>query len=220
VSRIERGHLSSTSLAVLETLAAEVEARLVVRLEWNGEGLARLLDQGHARAVEQVVRTLRELGWENATEVTFAIAGERGSIDVLAFHRETGTLLVIEVKTVIPDLQATQSALDRKTRLAARIARDLHWSATTVGRILAVVESSTARRRVEMHAATFATHLPHRGRDVWRFLRAPGPWSDGPLRALWFLSSSTGETPRHRISPRRCPPALDARTRISDRSAT
>ena len=46
----------------------------------------------------------QEAGWDVATEVSFNVRGERGSIDILAFHQATGSLLVIEIKSVVPDL--------------------------------------------------------------------------------------------------------------------
>ena len=61
-------------------------------------------------------------GWRQRPRSLFNIAGERGSIDVLAFHRATGALLVIEVKSVVPDLQATLHGLDRKSRVAPDVA--------------------------------------------------------------------------------------------------
>jgi hypothetical protein len=69
-------------VAVAEALGATVE--FVIR--WDGEGLDRLLDEGHATLVDRVVAWLRAHGWEVAVEVSFARAGERGSIDILAWH--------------------------------------------------------------------------------------------------------------------------------------
>jgi transcriptional regulator with XRE-family HTH domain len=46
------------------------------------------------RTLRRVAVALGE-GWQAFPEVTFAIAGERGSIDVLAFHPATGALLVV-----------------------------------------------------------------------------------------------------------------------------
>ena len=66
-----------------------------------------------------VVRRLRALGWDVAVEVSFSRFGERGSIDVLAFHPARRALLVTEVKSVTPDMQAMLAGLDRKARLGA-----------------------------------------------------------------------------------------------------
>jgi hypothetical protein len=83
-------------------------------------------------------------GWEVAVEVSFSIWGERGSIDVLAFHQDTGTLLVVEVKSVVRDSQAAILGLDRKARLAPRIATDRGWPATVAAKLLVV----SGRRRL------------------------------------------------------------------------
>jgi hypothetical protein len=98
------------------------------RVRWRGEELDRL-DAMHASIVERLVEILTSLGWECAVEVTFWIRREQGSADVLAWHPPTGRLLVVETKSVVPDLQTMLSSLDRKVRLgpaiaAQRLARD------------------------------------------------------------------------------------------------
>ncbi|MEW5990613.1 MAG: MmcB family DNA repair protein [Chloroflexota bacterium] len=173
-----------------------------MRVDWQGEALDRLLDADHATLVERVVRELQGAGWRCLVEVTFAIGRERGSVDVLALHEATGTLLVIEVKSVIPDIQATLATLDRKVRLGPAIARDRGWRCERVATILVVAEGRTHRRRVQAVGATFATHLPARTSEVRRFLARPS----GTIRGLWFLSISTQATGRHRVGRSRTPP--------------
>ena len=104
---------------VLDRVAQAAGASLELVLRWKGEGLDRLLDEQHARLVELVVLRLRALGWDVAVEVSFARAGERGSIDVLAFHPVHRALAIIEVKSVTPDMQAMLGGIDRKGRLAS-----------------------------------------------------------------------------------------------------
>jgi hypothetical protein len=55
--------------------------------------------------------------------VTFNHYGERGSIDILAWHPGERMLVVAEVKTVIVDAQELLAGIDRKTRVAAMLAR-------------------------------------------------------------------------------------------------
>ena len=136
VSRIERGQILNMTLGDLDRAAAALGASLNVSIRWRGKLLDRLMDEGHARLVELVVGMLRATGWEVAVEVSYSIWGERGSIDVLAFHRLAGIVLVIEVKSVVPDSQAMLPALDRKTRLAAQIAKDRGWECRHVARML------------------------------------------------------------------------------------
>ncbi|MEO5919286.1 MAG: hypothetical protein ABIQ17_06970, partial [Candidatus Limnocylindrales bacterium] len=159
----------------LERVAAALGARVSVRLEFNGDALDRLLDADHARLTERLIGVLRGNGWECSSEVTFAVYGERGSVDVLARHPPTGIILVIEVKTVVPDLQATLSTLDRKVRLSAGIAGRLGWNATVTGRLLVIADTRTSRRRVAGYAETLGAVLPDRSASVRKYLRAPDP---------------------------------------------
>ncbi len=187
VARAELGRVGGLSVSALKTLADALGAQVDVRLRWQGEGLDRLLDREHAALVEQFVRRLRQHQWEVAPEASFSIFGERGSVDVLAAHRPTGALLVVEVKSVIPDVQTMLVALDRKTRLAPAIAKDRGWPSTTVSKLLIVREARTARRRLAQHDATFRLVLPIRGRSIEAWLRRPR----GVLAGLLFLSPTS-----------------------------
>ena len=131
ISRIERGRADRVTVRTLIRVVAALDARIDVRLFWHGEALDRLTDARHADLVERTIAMLIAEAWVATAEVTFDIRGQRGSIDVLAFHPGTAALLVIEVKSVVPDMQAMLSARDRKTRLASEIARMRGWSATT-----------------------------------------------------------------------------------------
>ena len=197
VARIEVGDSDAIPVGKLEKVASAVGARTDLRLSWNGEALDRLLDSAHAALVESTAAKLRALGWEVAAEVTFWIRGERGSVDLLAWHSTLRVVLVIEVKSVVPDIQAMLVSLDRKARLAFEIARRRGWSPVAAGRLLVIGESRTARRRVEKHAATFAAEFPHRGAALRSWLRAPNVAE--PLRGLWFLSGAHAVSTRHRV---------------------
>ena len=198
ISRIELGRADELTLAALDAVARALGARLHVTMTWNGEGLDRLLDADHAAIVDIVAATLRALGWDVAVEVSFSIRGERGSIDVLAFHPATGVVLVIEVKSVIPDIQAMIFALDRKTRLALEVARERGWIGRAVGRVLVVGDGRTTRRRVAQHAGIFDAAFPARTVAVTRWLRSPD--ASTPFSGLWFLANDRGASARQRVS--------------------
>src|SRR6476661_5936718 len=197
VARIERGGAGRARLNTLERVIAALDARLVLRVDWHGEAARRLLDADHAAIVEQVVEILRAFGWEALPEATFAIGGERGSIDILAWHAPTRTGLVIEVKSVVPDVQGMLSAFDRKIRNAPAIARARGWQASRMAYVLVIGEDRTARRRVATHATTFATRFPHGAVEARRFIARPDP--EETLRGIWFLSPRTQATTRHRV---------------------
>ena len=179
----ESGNARGLRVGTLFDAADGLGASVDLRLRWSGENLDRLLDAAHSALVEDLLTLLRGEGWEVAVEVSFSIYGERGSIDVLAFHGGTATLLVCEVKSVVPDAQALFSGLDRKVRLAPRVARDRGWAAESVAALVVVGDSGTARRRVANLETSFATAFPLRGWAVRRWLASP----TGAVRALMFL---------------------------------
>jgi transcriptional regulator with XRE-family HTH domain len=195
IARIEQGQANRVTVATLERILAALEARLVCRIDWRGEQLDRLLDHSHAEVVDWLVRWLRKAGWECATEVSFNVYGERGSIDILAFHPLARVVLVVEVKSSIGDVQATLMVLDRKSRLAVRLARERGWEAQSAARLLAVRRSSTARRRVMEFEAIFANAFPVRGRAVRRWLQRP---AGRGISGLWFVSPESHLVPRSR----------------------
>jgi transcriptional regulator with XRE-family HTH domain len=197
VSRVELGRAGEVSLAAIETIARALSARVELAVSWNGEGLDRLLDADHAALVNRVAGGLRALEWDVAVEVSFNIRGERGSIDILAFHAGTGVVLVIEVKSVVPDLQAMVFTLDRKARLALEIAANRGWDARAVGRILVVADGRTTRRRVAEHAALFDAAFPARSAAVKRWIRRPN--AGRPFSGLWFLANDRRASVRHRV---------------------
>jgi transcriptional regulator with XRE-family HTH domain len=180
VSRVELGKADRMTMCVLERVATALGALIRVSVDWNGEGMDRLLDEDHAHLVERIVRWLDEAGWQTAVEVSFAIYGERGSVDVLALHEATGCLLVVEAKTVVPDLQGMLTSLDRKARLGARIAQDRGWRASSVSRLLVIAEDRTSRRRVAAADATFRRAFPDRTPEVRAFVRARTPAERSP----------------------------------------
>ena len=209
ISEVERGFVSRASLDDLHQLAAALGADLDVRIRWRGEGLDRLLDEAHAATVGATVARLGRTGWETAVEVSFSIWGERGSIDVLAWHARSRTLLVVEVKSVIPDIQAMLHGLDRKTRLAPKVATERGWRPAAVGRLLVVAESPTSRGRVRRSGAVLDAALPSRGPAVRSWLRGPR----GSIAGIWFLSNAAHAHTRRPIWRRE-------RVRVGQRRST
>jgi transcriptional regulator with XRE-family HTH domain len=185
ISGIELGRIGSVGYATLLRVARCLGAELELNLRWRGEALDRLLDEDHARVVDLIVALLRGAGWETIVEASFALAGERGSIDVLARHAATDSVAVVEVKSVIPDVQATIFTLDRKVRVAPVVAKERGWACERVARILVVAEGRTARRRIERHAATFDAAFPIRYREALAWIRHP---VGAAPSALVFLS--------------------------------
>jgi len=197
VQRIERGGVDDFTGRTIRRIAVALGARYDQRVLWQGEALDRLLDEDHAALVELVVRWLRAEGWDVVPEATFVLAGQRGSVDVLAFHPSSGSLLIVEVKSVVPDMQAMLSGIDRKSRAATTLARERGWRIGTVSRLLVLPDDRTARRRVDTHAATLDAALPARTRAVRRWARSPS----GTIAGILFLPRTQARG-RHRVVAR------------------
>ena len=187
VSLIERGHLERVSVSSFRRVAAALELRTEISV-WMPHGeLERLLNAGHAALHEAIARYLASLGgWEHAPEVSFAVYGERGVIDILAFHPATGSLLVIELKTELVSLEDLLGKMDVRIRHAVKIARDRGWAATSVSAWVILSDTRTNRRRASAHRAVLRSALPSDGHALRSWMIRPR----GPIRALSFWTSS------------------------------
>jgi transcriptional regulator with XRE-family HTH domain len=188
VSLVERGHLDRASLSMLRRVADALEMRVDVTVRWRAGEIDRLLNARHSALHESVALFLQDLtGWTFAPEVSFAIYGERGVIDILAFHAEPRCLLVIELKTEIVDVQELLGVFDRKMRLARRIAAERGWDATSVSGWVIVARSRTSQRRIEAHQTMLRAALPLDGHAMRAWLARPS----GSVRGLssWTIAN-------------------------------
>jgi transcriptional regulator with XRE-family HTH domain len=182
VGLVERGRADAISVRGIRRIGSALELRLGWDAGYRGPELARLRDADHARLAEWLARRLEGHGWTVVPEATFNHYGERGRIDLLAFHPGTGTVLVIEVKTVIAEIQDLLGALNTKERVAPVIARSLGRRAAQTVPFLVVAESTTNRRRLTAHARLFA-RLAVRGKSAVAWIRRP----DGAPSGLLLL---------------------------------
>lgn len=184
VSRIERGGITLVPVGLVRRVVDALGARFDTTIRWQGGDLGRLLNARHSAMHEAMARHLLGFGsWLSEPEVSFSVYGERGIIDVLAWHATSRTLLVIELKTELVDLNETMGTLDRKRRLADRLARDRGWNPVAVGVWLAIADSRTNRRALATHATVLRSKYPADGRRIRSWLRRPV----GPVLALGFM---------------------------------
>lgn len=185
ISRVERGKLDAISLGTIRAIARVLEIGVELVARSRGAEPDRVVNARHGALGEAVIRWLGTRdGWVARPEVSFSRFGERGVIDVLAWHAATRALLVIELKTAIVDVGELLGTFDRKLRNGWEVARTLGWEPETVSGLLVVAEGPTNRRRVDAHAATFTAALPARVRAIRSWLRRPV----GDLRGLIFFS--------------------------------
>ncbi len=165
-------------------ICSSLDLRLDLVPRWRGGDLDRLISDRHARMHDLTGPLLSARGWSRWPEVSFAVFGERGVIDLLAWHATRRTILIIELKTEIVDANELVATLDRKRRLAIGIARDRGLAPECVGSLLLVADSATNRRRVSRYDALLRAAFPARGAAMRRWLRNPVGGCDG----LLFLS--------------------------------
>jgi transcriptional regulator with XRE-family HTH domain len=181
VSQIERGQIGSVSLDRLREVARPLEMRLALTPRWRGADLGRLLDSRHAAMAEAVARHISEVGgWTLAPEVTYSEFGERGVIDLLAWHAARRMLLIVELKTVLVEIQELLASMDRRRRLAPKIAAQRGWDPASISSLVLVQAGRTADRRVAEHRAVLRAAFPDDGRALAGWLRDP----DRPISML------------------------------------
>ncbi len=210
VCRIERGQLDHMTLRSVRLALSALDIDLDLVPRWRGGDLDRLADEAHAMLMGRFARVLEALGWQAQVEVSFSVYGERGSIDLLAWHPATRTLLVVEVKTALTSVEETLRRHDMKVRLAPTIARErFGWNARATGRLLLLPDDSTARRRVARHGLLLGSVYQLRGRAAHAWLRTPAAGAGmlvtpaAGAGILVFLSAMPGTTGRRDPGARR-----------------
>ena len=182
-------------------MVAALGATADLTVRWQGEQLDRLADATHALIVERAASEFGSAGWLTRVEVSFNHFGDRGRVDLLAFHPVGRILIVAEAKSAIGDTQDTVGRLDVKARLGPMLAESVGWGEVShVLPALVIGDSRTARRVVGRHGATFG-RFTLRGRSALAWLRRPGP--PVPSGLLWFTnvpdSRETGATRTRRV---------------------
>lgn len=184
-SRAERGEFGGMTVDSLDRIVSALGATLIIDIGYRGGLGDRLVDAAHAALVDLVVRVLDRTGWHVELEFGFNVFGERGSVDVLAWDAATRTLLIIEVKSRLLDLQDMLVALARKLRLVPDLAREERgWDAVQVARLVVTYASTENKSVIAKHPALFSTALPARGVNIRSWLRSP----HGPIAGVWLVS--------------------------------
>jgi transcriptional regulator with XRE-family HTH domain len=194
ISRIERGHLDRLSLAAIRRVAAALDVRVELQARWRAGDLDRLLNAKHSAFHEEVARMFRRdlPDWVFEPEVSFAIYGERGVIDILAWHPRLRAVLVIELKTDIVDVNDLVGGVDRKRRLAWQVARERGWEPDTVSVWVIVAAGRTNRARIAAHGGMLRAAYPMDGRRIRTWLREP----NRPVAALSMWHDVHGRAPK------------------------
>ena len=186
VSLLERGKAEDSPLRLVKEVAAPLGITVDLILRWKGPELDRLADARHARLVKAVVARLGA-DWQVVVEYTFNHYGDRGSVDVLAWHAGARILLLIEVKSELDGLESVLRSMDVKLRVVPPlVARERGWRVKSLGSVLVLPDESTTRRTVARMSPIFDVALPTRTVAIRQWLLKPV----GSLRGVWFLADT------------------------------
>lgn len=181
VSRVERGHLGPLSTDALRAVGSALDIHLELMARWRAGDLDRLLSSAHSGLHESVARSFRARpSWVVRPEISFSIYGERGVVDLVAWHPDRRALCIVELKTSIVDVNELIGVVDRKRRLGPKIVANLGWAPATVSVWVIVSEGRTNRRRIQAHQAMLRAAFPSDGRAMHGWLSMP----DRPIAAL------------------------------------
>ena len=206
VSRIERGHIERIQLGTILAIARVLDIQVTLSTRSRGADLDRLISGRHAGLHESVARWFASdlPGWTLEPEVTFSIYGERGIIDILAWHPGRRALVIIELKTDIVDVNELVGRMDQRRRLGVEIAEGRGWKPLTVSTWAIVANGRTNRARLAAHRVLLRNAFPVDGRSMRGWLRRPDRRIDA--LSLWDreegASPSGGFAARHRVRPR------------------
>jgi transcriptional regulator with XRE-family HTH domain len=166
IAMIERGDANAT-LGVVERIAEALglELELLARPPIFPGG-SHVRDIVHARCSAYVDRRLRNGGWLTAREVEIVHGRSHGWIDLLAFDRRTGTLLVIEIKTRLDDLGALERQVGWYERMAWQPARAMGWRPRRVFSIVLALASDEVEGVVRTHRDLIGIAFPARAADL------------------------------------------------------
>ncbi|HEX2140659.1 MAG TPA: helix-turn-helix domain-containing protein [Candidatus Limnocylindria bacterium] len=205
-SSIERGHFDRLSLLILRRCLAVLDVKLDLLPSWRGAQLSRLMDEGHAALQAEWKRRLEAMGWLVRVEVSFNHYGDRGRIDLVAWHPRLQILVIAEVKTEIADAQGLLGALDVKVRVAPNVAKALGLGRPRlILPLLIVADGSTNRDRIARLQPLFA-RFTIRGRQAAAWLRNPRESVVGLLVFTDLRNANGGSVTQvtpHRIRPTR-----------------
>lgn len=160
-------------VALLDGLGLDVElvARgqpVVLTATPRQRDAAHAVCSGHA---QRRIETLE--GWDLRREVRIDSGRYHGWIDLLAFHAESGTLVIIEIKTSIDDLGGIERNMDWYVREAPSVASRLGWDARVILPWLLVLATDEVEARLRANRVVVDAAFPVRAPAMTAILADP-----------------------------------------------
>ncbi len=188
ISRIERGDARHVRLHYV----AHVMDTLGVRVELSASGPVspsnpRQVDLAHARILGQMTRRFAARGWAVEREAPIGGGRTRGWIDLVAWHPDTRTFLVLEAKTSLRDLGALERQVGWYERAAWEVARQSGWTAIRVVVLVASLATAENAAFVAANAASLRGRFGVRANRFQALIDRPiSEWPE-PARAIAFV---------------------------------
>ena len=156
-------------------VASALDIRVDLVPRWRAGDLDRLLNAKHSQLHELVARWFAQEppAWVLAPEVSYAIYGERGVVDIVAWHPGRRAILVIELKTDIVDVNQLIGKVGEKARLIRQIVRDSAMGSAHGVDVGDRRFGRTNRGRLAAHQAVLRAAFPADGRGMRRWLADP-----------------------------------------------
>jgi transcriptional regulator with XRE-family HTH domain len=143
----------------------------------------------HARCSGYVDRHFGRAGWATKREVEVVHGRSHGWIDLVAFDRRTGTLVIVEIKTRLDDLGAIERQLGWYERDADRIGRHFGWQPTRIVAWLLMLASDEVETALRSNREALAVGFPVRADEMTRIERGEASTTEGRGLALIDPSS-------------------------------
>lgn len=174
VSHLEHGVLDELTIGALRRIVAAIGMHIDLVPKWKSVDLEREMVGAHDALQAAVLRLIRRTpGWVAEAEVTYSFFGDRGAIDILAWHAASRTLLIIELKTLLVEPAELKRKNDERRRRAHEIAAERGWRPDTVSLWVILTETRTNRARVARNAEILLTSDTLDGRAMRAWLRQP-----------------------------------------------
>lgn len=221
IARIEGGRVN-VSVAVMEKIGEALGLGLqLVASQPVFLGQSRPHDVVHAHCAGFISRRLRAAGWQVEAELDVSAGRVHGWVDLVAFHRSSRRLLVIEIKTRLDDLGAMQRQIGWYERHAPDGVGRFGWTPRFSTTWLVCLSSAEVDDRLVAHRAVMDRDFPNRAPAMLAIVRGEEQASGRGLAMIDPTSRRRDWLQATRIDGRRTRPAYadyaDAARRIPRR---
>lgn len=174
VSHLERGVLDELTIGMMRRIVAVIGMHIDLVPKWKSVDLEREMVGAHDALQAAVLRLIRATPrWVAEAEVTYSFFGDRGAIDILAWHEASRTLLIIELKTLLVEPAGIKRRNDERRRRGPEIGAERGWRPQAVAVWVILTDTRTNRARAARNADILLSPHTIDGRAMRAWLRNP-----------------------------------------------